>query len=134
MGGLGTIKFVANHPEKFGGAAVLSVAPVDFTQPAHGSLAENIKNQYIRANQGLENTLASPDNVWERLRVNKEQLLPLYFACGTADAHYTQVYLPFKAYAEKEQLPITFRETEGYDHEWRFWDLEIQRALEFFGL
>lgn len=107
---------------------MLSVAPVDFTRPAAGNFAENIKAQYIRANLGPENTLASPDNVWAKLKKNKEKLPPLYFACGMADAHYTQVYLPFKAYAEKEQPPITFRETEGYDHEWRFWDMEIRRA------
>jgi hypothetical protein len=35
------------------------------------------------------------------------------FCCGTADAHYTRVYLPFKAYAEKEQLPSPFEKQRG---------------------
>ena len=68
-----------------------------------------------------------------RYRMEKEKLLPLYFACGTADAHYPRVYLPFKAYAEKEQPPISFRETEGTIMNgaigiWKF------GALTFFGL
>ena len=31
-------------------------------------------------------------------------------------------------------LKATFEEFDGFTHEWRFWDLTIQKALTFFGL
>ena len=38
----------------------------------------------------------------------------------------------FRAYAEKIGLEAEFTEREGYGHEWRFWDLEIRRAIDLF--
>ena len=29
-------------------------------------------------------------------------------------------------------LQAEFTETEGYNHEWRFWEKEIRRAIEIF--
>ena len=29
---------------------------------------------------------------------------------------------------------IVLEEVKGYTHEWRFWDLSIQHALDFFGV
>ena len=127
------LNFAAAPSGKFAAAAVLSVAPVDFTRPAAGNFAENIKAQYIRANLGPENTLASPDNVWAKLKENKEKLPPLYFACGTADAHYTRVYLPFKAYAEKEQLPSPSEKPRGTIMNGAF-GIWKSGTLTFFGL
>lgn len=46
------LNFSAAPSGKFAAAAVLSVALVDFTRPAAGNFAENIKAQYIRANGG----------------------------------------------------------------------------------
>ena len=37
-----------------------------------------------------------------------------------------------RAYAEEVSLNAEFIEVEGYDHEWRFWEMEIQNAIEKF--
>lgn len=38
----------------------------------------------------------------------------------------------FRAYAEELGLNAEFIEVEGYNHEWRFWEREIQNAIETF--
>lgn len=128
MGGLGTIKCCGRTIRKICGCGGAVRSAGGFYPACRRQLCRKYQSPVYPRQRGLENTLASPDNVWAKLKENKEKLPPLYFACGTADAHYTRVYLPFKAYAEKEQLPIPFRETEGYDHERRYWDMEIRRA------
>ena len=55
-----------------------------------------------------------------------------YFCCGTDDGVYPN-WLHFKDYAEKIGLSAVFDEREGYGHEWRFWELELQETLNFFG-
>lgn len=128
MGGLGTIKCCGRTIRKICGCGGAVRSAGGFYPACRRQLCRKHQSPVYPRQWGMENALPSPDNVWAKLKENKEKLPPLYFACGTADAHYPRVYLPFKAYAEKEQPPIPFRETEGYDHEWRYWDMEIRRA------
>lgn len=134
MGAIGATKFVANNPHLFAGGAMFSAAPVDLHVPPKYPQDNNIVHQLTLANGGLEAAIASADNSWDILLKNKDKLPPMYFASGTDDVHYKALYLPFKQYAQEVGLPITFEESAGYDHEWRFWDIAIQRALEFFGM
>ena len=147
MGGNGAMQYAIGHPEKFAGAASLSNAPSDLhlmKAPGYDGNAEgeatklfNQRVQNLVDNfGGLENYVNSPVNVWDKLPVlMKEGTLPkLYFCCGRDDKLIWDKYVKFKAYAEKIGLPATFEEIEGYTHEWRFWDLTLQRALDYFGL
>ncbi|MGI6004404.1 MAG: alpha/beta hydrolase [Christensenellales bacterium] len=134
MGGRGALVYALNHPELFSAAAVLSACPrnVDW-------LRENNPDMYRRTlgsieNQGgLESYLSSYENTWRIIRekAHTGELPRLYFASGTDDYLYPD-YCYFKAYAEQIALDATFEEEDGYGHEWRFWDLFIQRALAFF--
>lgn len=133
MGGFGTAKYAANYPEKFAAAAVLSAAPIDIRNIPKSLDMPLFKNLVENAG-GIDSFLASPDNTWDLLKKNKDKLPKMYFACGTDDFLYEDTYLPFKKYAEENGIPITFEEIDGYGHEWRFWDLIIQRVLIFFGL
>lgn len=141
MGGNGTLQYAAGHPEKFGGAAILSCAPRDLHQLAKDlEDTEFAKVNYrlvngIRNAGGMEGYLTSPINVWDRLPelIEQDVLPPLYFCCGKNDFLYDR-YKAFKEYAQKLGLKATFEEFDGFTHEWRFWDLTIQKALTFFGL
>ena len=141
MGGNGTLQYAAGHPEKFGGAAILSCAPRDLHQLAKDlEDPECAKVNYrlvngIRNAGGMEGYLNSPINVWDRLPelIEQDALPPLYFCCGKNDFLYDR-YQAFKEYAQKLGLKATFEEFDGFTHEWRFWDLTIQKALTFFGL
>ncbi|MEX1377249.1 MAG: alpha/beta hydrolase family protein [Eubacteriales bacterium] len=142
MGGRGTIKYAANHPDKFAAAAVLSAAPMDMSEigpdhsfPLLNSNEPRMKNVLANAG-GIEAFLNSNENVWEIIN----QLAPtgklpkLMFACGKQDILLYDAYLEFQAHAKEIGLDAKWYEVDGYKHEWRFWDLAIQEALKFFGL
>ena len=78
----------------------------------------------------------SYENLWDKCKeaVGRENEYPeFYFSCGTEDFLYPS-YLDFKKYASEIGFKATFEEKEGYAHEWRFWEVEIQRTLQEFGL
>jgi S-formylglutathione hydrolase FrmB len=135
MGGNGALLYALDHPEKFAAAAVFSTAPVDLGHKRAGKENEwnaTVKNRVANVG-GFEQYFASEDNTWKRLFEMKDPAaLPrMYYACGTQDNCYRE-FLDFQAEAEKRNLPIQFESFEGYAHEWRFWDLVIQKALMFF--
>lgn len=142
MGGRGTIKYAVNHPEKFAAAAVLSATPMDMSSmgPDNESPMLNTNNERVRttlANAGgLEAFLNSNENVWAILdRLAQTGTLPrLMFACGQEDELLYKAYRIFQKHAQEIGLAAHWFELPGYKHEWRFWDLAIQEALDFFGL
>ena len=136
MGGQGCARYAAWYPEKFAAAAILSGSPNNWRTLSKAELAfERTRNQ-IDAEGGMDGLLASHTNVWDRIGelAGTETLPKLYITSGTDDFLYESWYLPFKNYAQELGLDAVFEEVAHYGHEWRFWDLAIQRALDFFGL
>ena len=151
MGGGGTAKYAIYHPEKFAAAAILSSAPRNL-EVAQAAEIEAYKKgvralsadtpamarvlNAIEREGGVEGYLASRENVWAKLKEyeGKPDSLPkLYVACGTNDKIAYPAFLKFKEYCEELGIPARFQAIEGYEHEWRFWDITIQNALSFFG-
>lgn len=137
MGGRGTCVYALNHPEKFAAAAVLSACPRETSW-----IRENDPRLWKRTEGCIENRggyeayEASYENTWRILDeavASGADLPKLYFACGKQD-HLMPVYNHFKEHAKEIGLDAVFEEIDGYRHEWRFWDLTIQKALDFFGL
>lgn len=139
MGGRGTSYFAFSHPELFAAAAVLSAAPVQYTMESldqGGFMGERTRICVENAG-GKEGFLASPENVWEiAAKAIKDGVdLPrLYFACGGDDKGIVDNLGIWKEYADGLGIEATYEIIPGYRHEWRFWDLAIQKALVFFGL
>lgn len=140
MGGGGAMQYAAGHPEKFAAAAILSAAPsnlheLDLNASSGTPAFDRRQKNAVENFGGMEGYLNSPVNVWDRLPelIQSGTLPRLYFCCGKNDFLYDR-YLKFKDYAQKIGLGAAFEEAEGYTHEWRFWDLFIQKALTFFGL
>jgi putative tributyrin esterase len=142
MGGRGTIKYAVNHPEKFAAAAVLSATPMDMSSmgpdnecPMLNTNNERMRNTLMNAG-GLEAFLNSNENVWAIIdKLAKTGTLPrLMFACGQEDVMLYEFYKKFQKHAEEIGLEAHWFELPNYRHEWRFWDLAIQEALDFFGL
>lgn len=134
MGGRGVCVYAFNHPEKFTAAAILSAAPRDLD-----TLAEIEPKMYQRTllsaknYGGLKGYRDSYEYTWRIIKekAHTQQLPRLYFCIGKQD-HLYPSYAHFKEYAKQIQLDATFEEVDGYHHEWRFWDLAIQKAIEFF--
>ena len=137
MGGRGTMKFVCEHPEKFAAAAILSSCPTQLHEQIAQSkkiplMAKRIENDIERAG-GLDRFMESRENTWDHCKklVDLADAPRLYFACGEDDGLYGN-FVRFKAYAEEIGLKARFESEAGYEHEWRFWDKYIERALRFF--
>lgn len=141
MGGRGTIKYAVNHPEKFSAAAVLSAAPVNLNHLTEEDLlqdnpmSQRLRGMVINAG-GLDAFIHSNENVWTIMDslADSGKLPRLLFACGTEDTLIYDSLKIFKDHAQEIGLEAEFWTLDGYGHEWRFWDLAIQYALEFFGL
>ena len=157
MGGGGVLKYALGHPEKFGGAAVLSscardlgylkpfadLTAAEFRAKAEAGEIPGLNSRFgartinvVCKYPTVGDYLRSPENTWDILAdlVKEGKELPkLYAACGKNDFLY-EAYATFKAYCQELGVPVKFEEIEGFTHEWRFWDLTIQHAMTYFGL
>ena len=134
MGGSGTLVYALNHPEKFAAAAVLSCCPFEHGF-SNGKEMDARSAGMVENRGGMEAYLESYENTWGLIdKLCGDPKLPkLYFTIGKDDFLYEN-YLHFKKHAQEIGLDAKFEEFDGYKHEWRFWDMTIQRALTFFGL
>lgn len=137
MGGRGVGIYAFNHPEKFAAAAVLSASPRELSW-----LEKNNEHMWMRTLGRIENRggreafEASYEYTWRILEeavANHVDLPRLYFVTGSDDA-FKPAFDHFRSHAAQYRIPAVFEEISGFKHEWRFWDLAIQRALTFFGL
>ncbi|MBQ6678953.1 MAG: hypothetical protein IJM76_02930 [Lachnospiraceae bacterium] len=138
MGGRGTCVLALNRPDRFGAMSALSGFPRDFHELKEegGPMWERMKKSAVNFKDEAE-FLDSYQNTWKVLAdavKNGVDLPRLQFGCGEDDGLYP-AFLHFKERAEKElQLDADFFSIPGYKHEWRFWDIGIQKAMDFFGL
>ena len=135
MGGRGACGYAFHHPEKFAAAYIMSACPQDMRNVNLNSVWAHRDQNRLKNTGGLEGWLQSPQNLWDMvpsLAERRDQLPKLYFACGTSDALMYQNFLEFERYAKQCNFPAEFIEKKGYSHEWRFWELCIQDAVEKF--
>lgn len=141
MGGRGTIKYAVHHWDKFAAAAILSAAVLDYDKmrPGHPSSFLDTTSERLRksiANAGGEEEFKKAENLWQLVDelAGTGKLPRLMFACGTEDELVYEQFKIFRKHAEELGLDIEWFIKAGYKHEWRFWDLAIEHALDFFGI
>ncbi|WP_455437598.1 alpha/beta hydrolase [Hungatella hathewayi] len=135
MGGEGVLKFVLNHPEKFEAASVMSWAPYEvpgdpaFTEPRH-PWVQNM----LEAHGGLQGFLGSINDTWTLTGNSDSSQLPrMLFTIGEKD-EYLPRFMRYKEYVKRKGIDAEFVTVPKYGHEWRLWDLCIQKTLHFFGI
>lgn len=136
MGGEGAIKFALLHPDRFAKVAGLSSSPYRYDTDLEGMTGSKaLKFQNTIRNHGtLDQFLASEDNVWKlACEADVDMIPPLYCAIGDDDPGMVR-FERFRNLAKERNLNITFEVIPGYKHEWRVWEITIQRALAFFGM
>ena len=136
MGGEGALKYAVNHPDKFGAVAVLSMYARDWENMPPEKIPDDKRNLNSYENAGgWEKFVDSYEDTRGTLLKLKDtgKLPKMYFTCGDKDFLY-EGYTEFKAWMLKNKIPAEFEEFSGYKHEWRFWDIAIQKSLDFFGL
>ncbi|RAV19846.1 alpha/beta hydrolase [Paenibacillus contaminans] len=127
MGGYGAFKLALSFPERYAAAASLSGALLtDWmfdARPQEAALIFGSKERFA----GSENDLAA---LAEKAASNEVAASPLlYQCCGTEDFLYKE-NIRFRDHAQSLSLPITYEEEPG-THEWGYWDMKIQRVLEW---
>ena len=146
MGGCGTMVYALNHPEKFAMAASLSFPlhdpngapliknppPLVSTPPHLADFRPERRVNQLKNCGGLEGYLKSPANTWDKLIENYKNgvdMPKLYFCCGTDDFLY-EGFKVFRAFCEEQGYnDIVFEEEPGHGHEWRFWDMYIEKII-----
>ena len=126
MGGFGTLIHGLTCPENFCAIGPLSAAP---------SMTRSMLETYGR---GPDAKPEDPnDNITvdalESARKNMElgkKFPKVYMACGKNDFLYENNVKTRDALRELG-LDVTWDELEGYAHEWRFWDIEIEKFLDW---
>lgn len=134
MGAAGAMFYILAHPDKFAAAAMLSIAPRD---PARIDW-DNLEPRFaatVKNCGGRQGWMDSVENGWDRiLECHENGTLPkMMFADGEKDFLYP-AYIHFKEMCQEKRIPIEFFELPDYGHEWRFWDISLQKAIEFFGI
>jgi putative tributyrin esterase len=124
MGGYGALKWALRQPERFAAAASMSGA-LDVVALARRedrtSLFHRVHGGEIRPEEDLLKLVAAADPA---------TLPRLHVSCGTEDV-LIEANRTFVQAAEKAGAPVTVDFRAG-DHEWGFWDDEIQTVLDWF--
>ena len=136
-GGFGAIKYGFSYPEKFAGMASLSAPAYDVAN----MVLDPASPDYIRATNEIDNaggreiydnSICNPAYSLREYAKGKQDM-KVYFACGTND-FLMPMHEEFLQIAKEVGLNAKIETIEGYGHEWRFWDLTIEHALDYFGL
>lgn len=140
MGGYGALKLAMTCPEIYGHSASMSGATDNYflAEKARDmfsveDFAENIHNVFGGADDyyGSENDIKY---LIDELQKKDKSLIPqMYMCCGTKDPLW-QPYAQLKEYIQNEtKLEVKFDEEEE-GHNWTFWNKELSRILQYFGL
>jgi putative tributyrin esterase len=132
MGGYGAFKLALNKPDQFAAAISLSGA-VDIV-----SLFKESKENLFSLEDifgSMEKLEGSENDLFALMKKNKNDgnnLPRLYLACGLEDSLYNSNQ-KFRQFAKSQSIEVTYEEGPG-GHDWDFWDLYIQRSIEWLGI
>lgn len=127
MGGYGAFKLGLSFPERFAAAASLSGA-LDMA----GRVFDPREYEMVFGSQ--EEMKGGPNDLFylaEQAAASKN-VIKLFQCCGTEDFLYDD-NLRFLDHARKLGLDLTYEEEPG-EHEWGYWDMKIQRVLDWLPL
>ncbi|MDD9268738.1 alpha/beta hydrolase [Paenibacillus sp. GCM10023248] len=129
MGGYGAMKLALTHPDRFAAAASLSGA-LDISHRAL-NFPGDFQLIYGDVNQikGSANDLF---HLAQKLASSPHAKPDLYQCCGTEDFLYED-NLRFRDYCREIGLDLTYEEGPG-EHEWGYWDRQIQNVLNWLPL
>ena len=139
MGGRGTCVYAFNHPEKFAGAAILSANPSDFNKmKTSGSpMWERMKKSAINFEGGEEEFLNSYQNTVKVLRekvASGVKLPKIFIGAGEEDQMIMKDFPATKELFKELGIDAEYYTVPGLRHEWRYWDMAIEKALDYFGI
>ena len=134
MGGFGALRNGLKYNETFGYIAGLSNALHFFETPNPAALQSLFDEQCCFGDmKKAAKSDKNPRVLAEKLAKEKNALLPhIYMACGTEDSLLLSNQR-FRDCLVQNGYDLTYEEFPG-DHNWDFWDMTIQRVLDWLPL
>jgi S-formylglutathione hydrolase FrmB len=133
MGGYGAFKLALTHPDRYAAAASLSgaldIASLRRAEDEEWRAEMRLIFGNLRGVAGSDNDLFHLARELARSKTVKQRL---YQCCGTEDPLYRD-NVRFKRLAESLGLDLTYEEGPG-EHEWGYWDRQIQKVLAWLPL
>ncbi len=134
MGGYGTLVHSLRHPERFAAVGAFSAAVMP-KKPGSGVSMEEIKKESeveLPGDGDPDVYLADfqPSVLAERIAKSGKKFPKMYMACGGQDALFEQ-NKKFRDKLISLGADVTWDEIEQYKHEWRFWDIQIEKFMEW---
>lgn len=130
MGGYGAYKIALTFPEKFGAAASISGALDIYNLILHNTL--QIPEEFYNIFGNFDMIKNSNNDIFHLIKnisSSKGFKPKLYQCCGTEDFLYKD-NLTFKNFINEASFDYTYEESPG-NHEWGYWDNQIQKVLEW---
>ncbi|MDF7799755.1 alpha/beta hydrolase family protein [Pontiellaceae bacterium B1224] len=129
MGGYGAIKLALGCPGRFSHAATLSGA-LDIASHIHDEWDDSRLRTFGAVFDSLEKVPASGNDLIHQLQtLETVPATEFYVSCGTEDYLYEDS-VTFRKTAESKGLNLTYKESPG-EHDWNYWDAEIQQILDW---
>lgn len=110
MGGYGALLHGMNRPERYAAIGAFSAA--------------------VGAPAATEQRHVREDVEYDLDKMMDKKLPPIYFACGKDDMLY-EANVAFHEALEKHGQNVTWVAEDGYTHEWRFWNRQVEEFLKW---
>jgi len=118
MGGYGTLVHALNNPEKFAALGALSAAISINPASLAGGEDAAVDPKY------------DPAALAKKLNDEGGKFPKMYIACGDKD-FLIEANTEFKDSLIAMGHEVEWSMMEGYGHEWRFWDIQIEKYLDW---
>lgn len=123
MGGYGTLVHALNFPERFAAFGIFSAA-------VKLNPEKLITGDAAATEEKPTNLRFDPESLVEGISSEGKKFPRAYIACGQKDF----LYEANKAFRDKlisYGVDVTWDEHPDYGHEWRFWDMEVEKFMDW---
>ncbi len=124
MGGYGAMRSILTYPKLYSkGASLSGVLDVE-------NRYEHLRNGFLGSKNVFPKTISKKQNLFSLLKQDMD--IDLYVSCGDKDVLLSDS-INFKEELIKNNIKHHFEIAPG-EHNWDFWDSQIKKVIEYFGI
>lgn len=138
MGGFGTLVHALSHPERFAAFGTFSAGIVRRSLNMRQFDPDKLQEEHLREKGTLPKLIAKtgedarfdPVALAEAVAAQGKSFPKVYMACGGKDFVFDN-NVQFRDFLQALGADVTWDELAEYGHEWRFWDIEVEKFLDW---
>ena len=136
MGGYGALVHGLSHPERFAAVGAFSagaaIPPAELVNDPQKLLKAVEDGSILNQNSPIpiKYDVSALTAAARFLSAEKRTSPKFYLACGDMDSVYERA-VSYRDFLCSVGADVTWDELHGYEHEWRFWDIEVERFLDW---